>query len=117
MTQTLAVNSDNDLYIGEDGNIAIFSGAQAVLQACEQAAKTIAGEMIFQDQDGIPDFQTIWRGGSPNLNQYETALREAILSVQDVTNIESLSVSISNHTLFYNAVINTIYGAVIANGV
>lgn len=117
MTQTLAVNENNDLYIGQDGNIVLFSAAEAVLQACEQAAKTVMGEMIFQDQDGLPDFQTIWRGGSPNLNQYESSLRESLLSVQDVTNIESLTVSISNHILSYAAVINTIYGQIISNGI
>ena len=117
MTQTFSVNEFNDIYIGEDGNLSLSFGLRAVEQACEQAAKTQLGEMIYQTNQGIPNFQTIWSGGNPNIAQFDAALRVAILAVNGVTGIQSLNISASNNTLSYTAQINTIYGPGTLNNV
>jgi hypothetical protein len=109
MPTTFAGNENNDLYIGPDGNLAIFTGIEAVLNNCATAAKAQLGEMIFAVDQGIPNFQTIWVG-NPNIPQFESALRTTLLGVDGVIEILDLDVQISNNILTYIAVINTIYG-------
>ena len=81
--QTLAVNAQNDIYIGDDGNIALVFNLQGTLQACAHSGKTILGEMIFAANQGLPNFQLIWVG-VPNLQQYETAVPATLLAVYGV---------------------------------
>lgn len=109
MTQTLAVNKNNDLYIGRDGNLVIFFGLDAVLQACEHAVKAQLGEMVLATDQGIPNFQLIWNG-TPNLIQWEAALRRAISQVSDVIEVVSLVATQDGNVLNYTATIRTIYG-------
>lgn len=117
MPQMIATNENNDIFLDQNGNISVIFGIDAVLQACEHAAKAQLGEMIFFDNQGIPNFQTIWRGGKPNISQYDSALRSAILAVDGVVGIESLDIRTENNALIYRITINTIYGQVISNGV
>jgi hypothetical protein len=113
--QTLAVNENNDIYIGEDGNLALIFDIQGTLQACAHATKTILGEMIFAANQGVPNFQLIWVG-VPNLQQYESAVRATLLSVDGVKEIVSFKYSLADNNLTYTAVIKTIYGTGTVNG-
>lgn len=110
MTTTISVNESNDIFIGNDGNISTSSGIDAVMQACEQAAKTQLGEMIFQTTQGIPNFETIWSSDRSAIPEFESALRSTLLAVQDVGYIKSLDIKFDDGKLIYMAVINTIYG-------
>jgi len=113
--QTLAVNENNDIYLGKDGNLVVVFNLQGTLQACEHAAITILGEMIYQVDKGIPNFELIWVG-VPNVQQYQAALRAALLEVAGVVEIVSFIVDISDNTLSYTAIIRTIYGVGSING-
>jgi hypothetical protein len=115
LTQTLAVNQRNDLYIGLDGNLAQAFGLQAVLQAAQQAAKTRLGEMIYATDQGLPFFEAVWVG-VPNLSQYSAYLRRTLLAVADVTDVSELTLSRSDNLLTYRAVIRTTYGTGAING-
>jgi hypothetical protein len=115
MAKTLAVNENNDIYIGSDGNLAFATGVTAVLQACQQTVQTLLGEMPLAVDQGLPNFQTLW-DGNPNLLQYEAALRSAILAVTNVVDILNLQVDLINNVLSYTAVILTTYGQGNLNG-
>ena len=119
MAYTLATSQvTNDLYIDPiTGNLAVFRDLQAVLQACEHAAKTRLGEMILNIDQGIPYFETIWNG-HPNLAQFEAALRSAFLAVTNVVEVVSLITSIisSTNVLSYTAVIRTTFGGGVISG-
>lgn len=110
MTQTLSVNANNDIYLNKDGNISISRDIDAVLQACQQAAQTILGEMVLQVDQGIPYFETVW-SGIPNLQQWTSALRSAWLNVANVVQVESLVTSQQDDKLIYSAIIRTTFGA------
>jgi hypothetical protein len=105
---TFAVNSNNDLYLDEFGNIAFAFDLTAITQQCQQAAKTLLGEMVYDINNGIPYFQTLWVG-TPNIVQYTSALRRAFLAVGGVVEVVSLLTSQSDNTLSYSAAIRTIY--------
>jgi hypothetical protein len=115
MPTTFAVDQNNDLFIGGNGNLAIATGLQAVLLTCEQAAKAQRGEMVLDVNRGMPNFQIIWNG-SPNLIQFEAALRKTLKAVAGVVEVVSLDVAITDNVLSYNARISTIYGTGVING-
>lgn len=120
MTQTIAANVNNnipgvapgDIYLDEQGNIAVVYNQEAVLQACAQAAQTVLGEMIYNTTTGIPFFEAVWIG-VPNIQQYAASLRSAFLNVGGgglVTEVVSLITSQNGDVLYYSAIIRTIYG-------
>lgn len=115
MTRILATDSNNDIYLGKNGRLVINSGLQAVLQACEHVVKAQRGEMVLNLSSGIPTFETVWNG-SPNLGQFEAAIRTAILSVTGVIRVTELSVSASTDAVVYSATIETVYGNGVVNG-
>lgn len=115
MTKTLAVDTNNDIYLGADGALALASDLQATLQAAQQAAQTQLGEMEYAVDQGLPNFAVVWNG-TPNRAQFEAALRRALLSVAGVKGISELTISTADNALRYTATINTIYGAGAING-
>lgn len=115
MTKVFKVDSNNDLVIAGDGNLAISTGLAATLQACEHAAKAQLSEMVLAVDQGVPNFQTIWNG-SPNVTQFEAYLRRQLLAVVGVTDVVTLDTNVSNNVLSYTATISTIYGQGVING-
>lgn len=106
---TLSINSRNDLFLNEEGNIETSTGMESVLQNCQTAVQMTKGEALYQSADGIPAFETIWNG-SPNFQQVEASIRATILKVKDVTNINSFDFTSNNNKFSYNVEIETIYG-------
>ena len=115
MTRTLAVDSNNDLYIGTDGLLAIATALQATLQAAQQAAQTQLAEMEYAVDQGLPNFAVVWNG-SPNISQFDAYLRRALLGVAHVTGIRDLSITRGDNKLSYTATIETDYGPGVLNG-
>ena len=118
--QTFAVNSNNDLFIDNEGNLAIVFDLNAVTQACKQAALTLLGEMVLQTTQGIPYFTAVWVG-VPNIAAFEGALRSSWLAIQGVTGVSALTTVIGPYivpgtttpitALSYSATIDTIFGS------
>jgi hypothetical protein len=116
--KTLSANVNNnipnvkydDIYLDQLGNISVSFDLQAVLEGCAQAAQTVLGEIIFNQNQGIPFFQTVWIG-VPNVQQYQAALRIAFLNVPNVLEVVSLFTSQINNELTYTAVIRTVFGS------
>lgn len=115
MTKTLAADENNDIYLGTDGSLAMATGLQATLQAAEQAAQTQLGEMQYAVDQGLPNFAVVWNG-SPNISQFDAALRRAILGVAHVTGIRDLTIATADNKLSYTATIVTDYGPGVLNG-
>ncbi len=113
--KNIAVNERNDIYIKDDGVLAINSGLAAVMQTCSNAAKAQLGEMILQTNRGVPNFQTVWNG-APNVAQFRAYLLRTLLSVQDVIEIRELTIDVTGGILNYQATIVTIYGTGVLNG-
>lgn len=115
MILTLAVDENNDLFLGPGGALATAQDLAALVQITKQAVQTQLGEMVFAVDQGIPNFATAW-SGAPNLGQFTAYLRRAILSVQGNTGITSLQVRAEAGAVRYAAVISTIYGPGAING-
>lgn len=115
MTRTFAVDSANDLTLGTDGNLAVIGALAAVTQVCAHAAKTILNEMVLAQGEGLPYFEAVWIG-VPNIPVFEAAFRAAILAVEGVTDIVSVTFGRSGDVLSYAATISTVYGTGTFNG-
>lgn len=116
MTRTFTRNGNNDIYIANDGRLAISTGLEAVKEACETASYALLAEMIYSQNRGLPYFQTIWTG-APNVAIFRRYLINTLLAIDGVTDVQSVTAQVQNNTLKYTAEIVTIYGAtVISNG-
>lgn len=110
-----SVDSNNDIFVGRNGNLAISTELEACLQACEHAVKAQLGEMVLNFDQGVPNFQTVWQR-SANIAQFEAYVRAAIMSVAGVIEVKDFAASVVNNKVEYRAVIRTIYGASAING-
>ena len=114
--QTFSVNANNDLFLTNEGNMSLSFEIQAILQACEQVAKTLLGELVLATDVGIP-YMTAVFVGVPNLIAFQGALRAAWLTlVPGVTGVADL-VTTQNTTsqISYSATIETIIGSGVIN--
>jgi hypothetical protein len=111
MTQSVATSAfpANDIFINVSGNLQILQGQPAVEAACQSASLLRLGEAILSTTTGIPFEQAVWIG-TPNLAVYENYLRTAILNVDGVIAIQSLTVSVSQNTLSYVCTIQSVFG-------
>lgn len=109
MVATFGTNEQNDIYLNSEGNLAVLTGLQAVIGACETISKSQLGEMVLTDTQGIPNFQTVWVG-SPNYSLYQSFLRSALLGVPGVVDVRSISLFADGNTLKYTAQISTDFG-------
>lgn len=113
--RVIAADSNNDLYIGPDGSLAMATGLEAVMQAAQQAAQTQLGEMMYAVDEGVPNFASIWNGAA-NVSQFEAYLRRTLLAVDHVTGISDLTIAVGGNKLSYTATIETDYGPGVLNG-
>ena len=115
MGTSLQTNLSNDIFLDGFGNISLCTGQQAVLQDCEHAVKALSGEMIFQQDEGMPYFQEIWGNGSPNLSQFQSALKKTLLNVPNVVKVFNITVNNLDNTLNYSCDIESTYGLLYLN--
>lgn len=115
MSKIFAVNANNDLYLGTDGNLAVVTGITAVMQECQQAAQTRLGEMVLNIDLGVPYFEYVFNG-VPNYAQFQAALRTAFLSVDNVTDVKTLNIVQDGDNLRYTAEIQTTFGNGVISG-
>lgn len=108
MTKTIAENANNDMDLNSSGNISFLTGIEACVQNCKSAMQTLQGEMIYNQQGGMPYQITAWDNFDQNL--FDAAARAVLLNVQDVTDIIEFESSLVDGDLSYSATILTIYG-------
>ena len=115
MTTTLRTDANRDLYVADDGRLALSSGRDAVLQLCASAARTLQGECILEAERGIPFFDTAF-AGVPSLPQFEAAFRREVSAVPGVVRISAYAAVVEAGVLRYTATIVTTYGEATLSG-
>lgn len=111
--KTFNVNSNNDIHLGNDGNLSIVSGERASKNRCEHYAKALRGEMLHKLDMGIPYWKTTF-GRQADIPLFEAAFRDRLRELDDVISI--VSFFIADNSLNYTALIQTIYGEITLNG-
>lgn len=115
MVKTFGTNDNNDLYLGIDGNIVVLQDLPAIEAACETASLAQLGEMVLATKSGIPNFQTVWVG-SPNFPLWQSYLRNTLLGVLGVQDVQSIDIKTQKNILKYTATIVTQFGIGTLNG-
>lgn len=113
--RTLSANASRTGFLVVGNSLVLASDVEAVLQVCENVAKSILGEMVFAKDNGMPYFETVWVG-APTSAPFEAAFRERVAQVPGVTAIEELTTSQIGDAMRYTATISTIYGTGVING-
>lgn len=104
---TIAEDDNNDMYLDNTGNIAMFNGVQALEVQCKAALEAQLNEMVLQTNQGMPTLQAVFQ--NMNLQQYVAAGRARLTAITGVVQVSSFTISISGNKLFYTADILTIY--------
>lgn len=112
--RTFKVDSNNDMFLGPDGNLAIAVDAAAIGQCCKTAVQAQLGEMLYQADQGMPMLATAFNNYLPT--QFEAAARSVILLITGVLRVTAFEVQRSGEQFVYSATIQTIYGQAAVNG-
>lgn len=104
-----AVDKNNDLYLAPNGQLAVNTELAALMQTCEHALQSLLGEMVFSSGRGLPYMETVW-SSAPNPRLFENAARHTLRGIQGVLAVASFTCEARENTLFYQAVIRSVYG-------
>lgn len=115
MPKMFSTDTNNDLFIAPNGNLAVGTNLFAVLQGCEHAVKAQLGEMVLSIDTGVPNFQTIWQNAA-NIPQFEAYCRAAIRGVDGVVEVKEFDAEVVDNRVRYVATIVTVYGVGDING-
>jgi len=111
MTKIFAVDDNNDLFIGETGNLAISLDLEAIREMSEHAVKVVVGEIILDIEAGVIGFdQNNVFGNSPNLISFEFRARAAMTAIDGVTKVSDFKARLVENVIVYSATIDTIFG-------
>lgn len=109
MATTFQTNENNDIFIGKDGNLAIISDIEALVQQIKEAIEVLRDEPIYDKSLGVDYENTVFKG-SPNVVAFERQARDQILRIDGVIRIISFEPVVENDVLSYTSTIKTIYG-------
>lgn len=113
--KTLAVDLNNDLILGGDGNLSFAMDVEAVSQTAVHYAKTLRNEMIQEYDLGIPFFLVAF-GANVSVAQFEAATKARIMQAPGVIGITAFDTIQDGDVLKYTATIETEYGSSVING-
>lgn len=110
--------SYGDIYLDDNGNLAIKSDEQAILDILTNRIRTKKYEVQYDMNKGVPYFETIF-ANTGLLGLWRSYVIEEIERTSGVISVESLLYSLDegNKKLSYTCQIRTIYGETSLNGI
>jgi hypothetical protein len=84
---TLKLSSNWDLMADANGNIAVATGSEAIIQDVSSAIRLFIGELWYDTTQGIPYFSGIL-GQGVNRALIQSAMEEAALAVPGVVKVQ-----------------------------
>lgn len=115
MSIVFAENENNDLYLGQNGQLVLVSGLDAAAQLSKSAVEAQQGEMLYAVDRGVPTEEVVW-SGAPNLQQFEFFARREIMLVDGVTEVVTFEAEVVGDAVVYTATIKTTFGEGIVSG-
>lgn len=112
---TLKLDNNGDLCLCKKDNLAILTDLKAIIQTCENYVKATLNEMIFNYNNGVPYFQTVF-SANVNIPLFENSIKNRLLQVDGVEKVLKVEAKQESETLSYIAYIQTIYGQGVVNG-
>ena len=113
--KTIAINSNNDIYINSSGNLVIKNDLEAMGDILVNKCETNLGELLYNSLKGIDFFNTIF--ASPSyVDLFQNQLITQIEQTAAVERIESYDAEIVKDVYKYKTEVQTEYGEVSLNG-
>ena len=113
--KTIAINSNNDIYIDSSNNLVIKNDLAAMGDILVNKCQTNLGELLYNALKGIDFFNTILSSPSyPDL--FQNQLLTQIEQTNAVERIDNYKEKIQNSVYSYTTEIQTEYGEVSLNG-
>ncbi len=106
---TLQTDGNNDLFLPDGRNLTLLTGASACVQNILQKTQLRYSEDIYDQTNGVQYFETVFTPQT-DYDAARKSLIDNILTVPDVTGIDSLTITINGNEFDYVAQVATIYG-------
>ncbi len=110
----LALNEDNDLFI-ENGNLGMYYDQEAVAQTAVNIVCTVKGEVVLNQNRGIPYFEILFNN-KPNTALFRSYVLNLLNQVPEINTVSGMKIIKDKNLLKYSLDLDTIYGRVEANG-
>lgn len=112
--RSIAVNANNDIYRGADGNLAMVTGIDAVSQGCTHAVQTLLGSLTNNLLRGVDYFGTMWNFYRPM--SFAAQARAILLTVPHVQSVTYFDITRANGVASYTAGVKSDYGPLEISG-
>lgn len=109
MITTATSKINNDIYLGDDGNLQMFEDINAIENIARNVVRTFLGELPYNQQKGIPYLQTIF-ASRPLIPVWQSYMVDALQAIQGVTRVLNFNLTSEENMLSYNLTLQTIYG-------
>ena len=106
---SIQTNSNNDIFIGQNGNLAMATGVIALQQDCEHAMKAVYGEMFLNPTSGQPYLLDVFL--AQNFIKFEAAARATLIGINGVVSVQSFTMKQIGDVFNYTAQILTVYSS------
>ena len=108
------LNEDNDLYI-ENGKLRIYEDQEAVAQTAVNIVCTVKGEVVLNQNRGIPYFEILFNN-KPNTSLFKYYALNLLKQVSEIKSVTGMKIILDKNLLKYSLDLDTIYGKVVAHG-
>ena len=113
--KTIAINSNNDIYLDSSNNLAVKTDLNAMGDILVNKAQTNYGELLFNNPKGIDFFNTVFTSPAyPDL--FQNQLLNQFEDTEAVERIAGYESKVEKNVYSYTAKIQTQYGEVNLNG-
>lgn len=109
-----ALNENNDLFI-ENGKLGIYYDKEAVAQTAVNIVCTVKGEVVLNQNRGIPYFEILFNN-KPNTALFRSYVLNLLDQVPEINKVIGMKIIKDKNLLKYLIDLDTIYGRVEANG-
>lgn len=103
---TIGVDEFRDIALGEDGNVKLLRGDEAVLQDVSQAMRKVRGENPFNTSEGVDYFGVAFTS-NPDYDQLRSQLIDAAQNSAGVASVVELQLSRSGDNIDFTAKIKS----------
>lgn len=108
------LNEYNDLYI-ENGKLRMYSDEEAVAQTAVNIVCTVKGEVVLNQNRGIPYFEILFNN-RPNTALFKYYALNLLKQVPEIKSVTGMKIILDRNLLKYSMDLDTIYGKVVAYG-
>lgn len=113
--KTIATNSDNDIYIDSNGNLAMLKDINALANVSKNVILQTYGEAEYNQESGIPYFETIFTD-TPKIDLLQAAQIAALENLEDVNRVSNYEYEQSEGVYSYSLIEHTTFGDIQLNG-